>query len=208
MKRLLLPFLVLGSIATLAAAPVSYTVSVDSSSISHSTAGYIEIQFNQANANTSLAATASVFNFSATGFTFDHSLDGSLGGVTGSFWAPPVQFDNTVGGSNYYDAGVTAFGTGFSFVVTLDGAALGTSSTDGSEFFVYLLGTDFSNLLGPDGTIAAAVTINGDTTITTNPVSGRSTINSYTASETPEPSTVLLFGIGGAMVAIRRRRAA
>ena len=200
MKRIL-PIL-LGFIsfaAILAAGPISYTVTVDSSSIGSSPAGFIEFQFNQANANTSLAATATVSDFTSAGFTFNNTTNSSLGGVTGSLSAPPLVFDNTVGGTNLHDQGVSTFGSSFSFTLTLDGAALGTPATDGSQFFVYLLGTDYSNLIGPAGGVAG-VTINGDTTLTTNAVEGISSV-----SETPEPSTVAMFGLGIAMLAIRRR---
>ncbi len=209
MKTILLPLLALGSMATLTAAPVSYLVTVDTSSIGTSTLGYIEFQFNQANASTSLAATANVTDFNSSGFTFDDSLDAVLGGVTGSLSAPPLAFDNTVGGTNLFDEGVTTFGTGFSFVVTLDGAALGTTSTDGSQFFVFLLARNYSSLAGATDTGVGGVTINGDTTITPNPVTGLSTVTTYTApvgGAAPEPSAFVLFGMGGAMLGMWRRR--
>ncbi len=205
MKRILIPLLALASMTTLAAAPVSYRVSVDTSSIGTSTPGYIEFQFNQANASTSLPATANVTDFNSNGFTFDDALDAVLGGATGSLSAPPLVFDNTVGGTNLFDEGVTTFGTGFSFVVTLEGAALGTSATDGSQFFVFLLARDYSSLAGgTDG--VGGLTLNGDTTITTNAMAGLSTVTTYTApsSETPETSALVLFGIGAAALVARR----
>ena len=203
MKRFLISLLALGSIASLGATTLSYTVTVDSSSIGTSTPGFIEFQFNQANASTSPAATASVSDFTSTGFTFDDTTNASLGGVSGSLSTLPLAFDNTVGGTNLYDQGVSRFGATFSFILTLSGAALDNTATDGSEFFVYLLGVspDYSPLVGTDGT-AATVTINGDTTITLGAVTDLSTIT--VAAATPEPSSVLLFGLGvGMLVAVR-----
>ena len=199
MKRILLSLLALGSIASLTAAPISYTVTLDSSAISGSTAGYIEFQFNQANASTSQAATASVSNFTSTGFMFDDLSNYSLGAVSGSLSAPPLAFDNTGGGTNLFDQGVSHFGSGFSFTLTLDGDALSNTVNDGSEFFVYLLDSGFNNLAGPDGTVVASVVINGNTTVSLNPVNGFSTITPA-SSDAPEPSAISLFGIGGAMV--------
>ena len=220
MKRFLIISLVaLGSVASLCAGTVSYQVVVDSSSIAPSTPGFLEFQFNQANAATSGAALAYVSDFTSAGFTFDDSSDASLGGATGSLSAPPLVFDNTVGGTNLYDEGVSSFGSSFSFVLTLDGDALSTPETDGSQFFVYLLGTDYSTLLGTDAGGVGGVTINGDTTTTPNAVDGISVVSLYTpissnpssnpssspSSATPEPSTIMLLALSGAMLICLRR---
>lgn len=208
MKRILpLLFGLVCFTAHLNAAAISYHISVDTSSIPNSTAGFIEFQFNQANASTSLAATATVSGFTSTGFTFDSLSDATLGGVTGSLSSLPIVFDNTIGGSNLYDGGVSNFGSNFSFILTLDGAALDTTATDGSQFFVYLLGTDYGILAGPPAGVAG-LTINGDTTITTNAVTNLSTVEAYTAPSVPEPSAFLLLGTGlVALVSLRSRLA-
>ncbi|NDJ11746.1 MAG: PEP-CTERM sorting domain-containing protein [Acidobacteriia bacterium] len=202
MKRIVFSLLVLGAFASLSAAPLSYLVTVDSSSIAPGTPGFIEFQFNQANAGTSLAAMAYVDNFVSTGFTFDNGSNAFLGGVTGSLSSPPLIFDNTGGGSNYFDQGVSEFGSAFSFVVTFDGAALDTVANDGSEFFVYLYSTQFEFLAGPGrGGAVASIALNGDTTVSTGPVEGFSTI-----SAVPEPATFVLFGFAGVLMVARRIR--
>ncbi len=202
MKRILFSLLALGSVVALSAAPVSYIVTVDTSSIAASTPGFIEFQFNRADALTSLAALAYVDNFTSTGFTFDSTSDAILGGVTGSPSSPPLVFDNTVGGANIFDRGVSSFGGGFRFVLTLDGAALSTAANDGSEFFVFVLASDYNPLLGSGSTGAvASVAINGDMTITTNPVDALSTIGPV-----PEPSTLILCGLAGIGLISRRFR--
>jgi len=205
MKRFLISLLALGSLAALNAQIFSYQVTVDTSSIGSSTPGYIEFQFNQANASTSQAATASLDDFiSSPDFTFDNTTDFSLGGVAGSLFSLPLEFDNTVGGTNLYDQGVSVFGSTVQFTVTLEGAALSTPATDGSEFFVYVLDSGYNNLLGPADSGAADLIINGDTSITPVTVTNVSTITPVTV--TPEPSALSMLGIGGvAMVAIRRR---
>ena len=206
MKRFLISLLALGSLAALNAQIFSYQVTVDTSSIGSSTPGYIEFQFNQANASTSQAATASLDDFiSSPDVTFDNTTDFSLGGVAGSLFSLPLEFDNTVGGTNLYDQGVSVFGTSFQFTVTLEGAALSTPATDGSEFFVYVLDSGYNNLLGPVDSGAADLIINGDTSITPVTVTSISTITPVAV--TPEPSTLSMLGIGGAaIVAICRRR--
>ena len=109
-----------------------------------------------------------------------------------------------MGGTNLYDQGVSVFGSTVQFTVTLEGAALSTPATDGSEFFVYVLDSGYNNLLGPVDSGAADLIINGDTSITPVTVTNVSTITPVTV--TPEPSALSMLGIGGvAMVAIRRR---
>jgi len=205
MRRLIISLLALGCFAALDAQIFSYQVTVDTSSIGTSTPGYLEFQFNQANASTSQAATAYLDDFLASpDFTFDNTTDFSLGGVAGSLFSLPLEFDNTVGGTNLYDQGVSVFGSTVQFTVTLEGAALSTPATDGSEFFVYVLDSGYNNLLGPVDSGAADLIINGDTSITPVTVTNVSTITPVTV--TPEPSALSMLGIGGvAMVAIRRR---
>jgi len=200
MKRFALTLLLLTSAAALQAATITYHVSVDSSGIGSSTPGYIDFQFNQANASTSLAASATVDNFISSGFIFVDSGNLYLGGATGSLSAPPLIFDNTVAGNNVFDQSVDAFGTAFSFDVTFAGDALNTTAPDGSGFFVSLLGTDFSPLVLGDGLVASIV-INGDTTITTNPTD----LSTIEASTVPEPSSLLMIFAGVALVAFARR---
>lgn len=202
MKRILFSLLALGAFSALSAAPVSYLVTVDSSSIAPATAGFIEFQFNQANAMTSLAAMAYVDNFTSVGFTFDNGANAAMGGVTGSLQAPPLVFDNTGGGSNLFDQAVTEFGTVFSFILTLDGPALNSVADDGSEFFVYLLASDYSVLIGPtNGAGIASVAINGDSSLTEYALGGFSTITAV-----PEPATLWTVGLGGLVLLVRRFR--
>lgn len=201
MKRVLLLSLLFGSLAALNAASITYHVTVDSSGIPAATAGFVEFQFNQANALTSLSATASITNFSSNGFTFDNVATNFQGGVTGSLAAPPLVFDNTGGGANVFDQGVAVFGSGFVFDVTFSGAALTSPSTDGSEFFVLLLDTSYNPLVNPQlGGEAATILLNGDTTITPNPTS------ISTIAFIPEPSTWLTGLAGLLLLGCRCRR--
>jgi len=203
MKFASLAILFLSSVAV-QAATITYHVSVDSSGISGSVPGYIELQFNPAVGGNSLPATATIDNFTSTSFTFDDLSNFSLGGVTGSLSSLPLSFDSSVGGANLFDQGVTVFGTTFGFDVTLSGAALDTTAPDGNAFFVYLLGTDFSPLVLQDGLVASIV-INGDTSITTNPTD----LSTIEANTVPEPASLVLMLAGvslvGFTVASRRK---
>ena len=200
MKRVLLLALYLGSLAALNAASITYHVTVDSSGIPSGTAGFVEFQFNQANAQTSLSATASITHFTSNGFTFDNAATNFQGGVTGSPGAPPLVFDNTGGGANVFDQGVSVFGSGFVFDVTFSGTALTTTANDGSEFFVLLLDTSYNPLVNPQlGGEAATILLNGDTTMTPNPTSISS------VAFIPEPST-WLTGLAGLLLIGRRYR--
>ena len=115
---------------------------------------------------------------------------------------------------------MSSFGS-FSFVLTLDGDALSTPETDGSQFFVYLPGTDYSTLLGTDAGGVGGVTINGDTSTTPNALDGISVVGLYTpplssnrssnpssnpSSATPEPSTFALLALGGAIAFFTGRK--
>ena len=210
MKSLLISFLALGSLASLSASSFSYQVTVDTSSIGGLTPGFLEFQFNQADSLYSLAATATVSDFTSTGFTFDDTQDSTLGGATGSLSSPPLVLDNTVGATNLFDEYVSKFGSSFSFVVTLAGPALTNTAADGSGFYTFLWSTDYStNLIGSATTGAVAeVDINGDKTTATTPLAGISTITSYTApmTATPEPSALSLLGLGAAILLFRRTR--
>lgn len=202
-RRNFLSALAVAALASTQAAladPIAYNIVVDTSSLSGP--GYIEFQFNQANALTSLSATATLSNFSFNGFTLDPGSSGGTAGVTGSPWAPPVSIPNDAGGINYYDIAVTNWGSSFGFTLLITGPAVGGSAPDGSGFYLFLLDAGFAPIIAPLGSGEIAnVIINPDGTNTPTG-SGSAAI-----SAVPEPGTVGLTAAAvlGALALARRR---
>lgn len=198
MKNALIAVLLFLSAGALNASTFSFHLQFDTSSIAAATPGFVEIQFNQANGATSLAAMASVDNYSQIGYTFNSGSNYTSGGVTGSPFSPPLVFDNTVGGANVFGHGIAEFGSYLAFDVTFSGDALNMPADDGSEFFVSFLAADFSNLIiaGP----VASIALNGTPSITLN------TTSVSTIEPTPEPSTILMCFGGLLLLAGRFRR--
>jgi hypothetical protein len=182
---------------TAQASIVSYAVFVDTTGISAG-AGYIELQFNQANALTSGVGTASISQFQSTGYTLGGAAPPSAG-VTGSFAAPPVVIPNDQGAANYYDEIVTTWGQSFGFLVNLD-----TAATD-SGFFVYLLDSGFSPIVGPLG-LGEVANVFLDSRGVPTSQSSSFTGGSATVSAVPEPATgwPLAPGLGVLLLAFRR----
>src|SRR5450755_1879362 len=128
---------------TAQASLVSYAVIVNTPGLAAGP-GYIELQYNQANALTSGTGVATVTQFLSAGYTLGGEAPSSPG-VTGSFAAPPLVIPNDQSAANYYDEIVTTWGKSFSFLVKVD-----TAATD-SGFYVFLLDTNFSPIVGPLG---------------------------------------------------------
>jgi hypothetical protein len=169
---------------------LTYAVHVDTSGIPAG-AGYIELQFNQANALTSGVGVATVTQFVSTGYTLGGAASPSAG-VTGSFASPPLVIPNDVSAANYYDETVNMWGQSFSFLVTLD-----TTATD-SGFFVYLLDTGFVPIAGPLGSGEVANVIIDSAGVAT-PQGSNFEVGFAEVSSVPEPSAVWLLAtaVGG-----------
>lgn len=174
--------------------PITYIVTVDSSSITGTT-GSLDFQFNPGPL-TSQAASLQILDFSSDG-----SLAGSpaLTGDVGGALPGTLTFDNGTQFNDYFDD--FTFGSTLSFQVSLYGTALSSPdgvSTSGSDFA-------FSMFSDPAGTIpalttdtvngfAATVAVNLDGTTTVTDPSIQTIIASSTVI--PEPSNLLLMATG------------
>jgi hypothetical protein len=169
------------------AGPITYHVSIDTSSIA-GTAGSLDFNFNPGPLS-SQAATLQILNL-----TSDGSLAGGpqiFGDVTGGPLPATLTFDNG-GAFNDYFEGFT-FGSALAFDISLFGPALSSpdgTSTSGSAF-------GFSMFSDPGGTIAA---LTGDPTglafridVLLNGRSSVTTFSPVTGVAVPEPGTLLLL---------------
>lgn len=196
-------FLCLASIAS--AAPITYDVTVDSSSIS-GTAGSLDFEFNPGPLVTQ-AANLQILNFASNG-----SLAGSpmlTGDVAGALPAT-LTFDNGSAFNDYFE-GFT-FGSTLSFEVSLYGPALSSpdgTSTSGSTFAFSM----FSDAAGTmpalttdttDG-FAFTVDVNLDGTTTVTNFSAQTTVVPATIPAVPEPGTLPLIASAIGLLAFGSR---
>ncbi|HEV2444680.1 MAG TPA: NF038129 family PEP-CTERM protein [Candidatus Sulfopaludibacter sp.] len=182
---------------------VAYQFHVDTSGIATLAplGGWLDFQFNQANAFGSLPAVATLSVSQSTGYTFGAEWESP--GVTGTF-PGPIAIPNDQGAANEYSLEVTSWGSSFDFGVSLDGPAAGTPAPYGSAFFVYLLYPDLSQIVSPLPTTGEILNVTIDTAGATTP--NGSTFSGGSAAAVPEPGSVwlLLAGIGAAGWKLRR----
>jgi len=211
------------------ASPVTYSVTVDTSSLAlppPAQYGYIDMQFNPATTPGQQGATATVSNFLTDGsLNASDSNNFAQGSTTGSL-APlqSVVFQNSTSTNEYFE-GLT-FGTTISFDLTLDGSMIESANGSGgpTTFFLDFLNSSMSSYLltndpsgsTPLGFYVGYLTINPDGSVTTteNPSAGGGAsavtftpLGSSGGSTSPEPSTWLLLsaGLSGFGLFARRR---
>ncbi len=201
---LLIAFLLCAA-GMLSADPITYDVTVDTSSVSGD-AGSLDFQFNPGPL-VSQAASLQILNFSSDG-----TLAGSpalTGDVSGAL-PGTLTFDNLTGFNDYFE-GFT-FGSTLSFQVSLFGPAL--SSPDGTSTSTSAFG--FSIFSDPAGTIpiltndttdgfASVLTVNLDGTTTASNFSDQTTV-APAESAVPEPSSLRILAAVMLVAFVLKRR--
>ena len=197
-------FAVLLFAASARADTVSYNFFVDTSGIAalSPAGGWLDFEFNQANALDSLSAIATITNFTSTGYTFGPTVQTSAG-VTGLL-PGPIAIPNDQGAANFFTQEVTAWGGSFAFEVTLSGPAVGTAAPDGSAFYAYLLDPGFNQIVSPSTSTGEILNVTIDSAGGTTPQATAFTGGSSTAI--PEPGAAWLALTALALLAIGRLR--
>ena len=185
----------------LAAAPscagTLYSVSIDTSSLTAGTTGFIDFTFDGG-----FPATASIYNFSP-GAALDSSTLQTLGTITGTL---PGEVDMSNDDSDYFEG--ISFGSPISFLLGLSGTPGGTQ---GDTFTLTFYNADISGgLLTGNVSDAWLAQWQMDTAgnITpaayANPSGGPSFASIQLITPEPGSALLLLAGLAGAMV-LRRR---
>jgi hypothetical protein len=208
LRPLLLGTLLSCLAGVVSASPITYNVTVNTSSIS-GTAGSLDFNFNPGPLVTQ-SASLQILSFGGNG-----TLTGTpsvIGDVTGTLPAT-VTFDNGMGFNDYFQ-GFT-FGSTLSFKISLFGPALSSpdgTSTSGSTFAFSM----FSNAAGTIPVLTTDTTDGFAFTVNVN-LNGSTTVMNYSTqtsvqpanSSVPEPDSLALLGtpiaLMGALLLFKRR---
>jgi hypothetical protein len=190
--------LFLCAVAAASASPVSYRVTVNSSSIAGAT-GSLDFNFNPGPL-VSQPASLQILNFVSDGSAY--GAPQTFGDVSGGPLPASLTFDNGAALNDYF-AGFT-FGSKLTFDLSLFGQALASpdgTSTSGSAFAFSM----FSDAAGsipvltsdPSGiALTIDINLNGTSAVT-------SSSSATSVQAVPEPGGLVLIGIGFALWWIR-----
>ncbi len=190
--------LALALCSSFAAADTTVAITIDTSSFG--AGGWLDLQFNPAYAGAP-AATATVSNFA--GFDAAAAVE-TAGQVSGSLAAGYV-FGNGDSWNDLFHS--VTYGGILSFDVTFGGDADLSGNVAESVFAVSAYGADGVTLLGGSSSIDGSLAV-----VNWTPATGGITTAVYsdvaTISAVPEPSSWLMLGIGGMLIAgVARRKA-
>ena len=177
------------------AGDITYEIAVDTS-LFQSTSGYLDFQLNPGNPPVD-QATATI-----SGFTTDGTLGAVLpdmGDVSGSL--PGSVVINNTDVTNEYTQAFT-IGSFFDVFVELDIPTVSGNATGGNIFTLDLQDSGFNSLFATSP--AAAIEIGLDAT-TGEPTVTNNTNGAAEVTQTPEPSTFVLIGIGLVSIGWRNR---
>jgi hypothetical protein len=203
---LLFASLILYAASLALASPITYDVTVDTTSI-NGTTGSLDFNFNPGPLVTQ-AASLQILGFSSDGTLVPPSFP--TGDVAGTL-PGTLTFDNGSGFNDYFED--FTFGNSLSFDVSLYGPALSSPdgvSTSGSTFAFSM----FSDAAGTIPTLtsdtvdgfAFTVDVNLDGTTTPNNFSSQTTAVPATTAPIPEPGSIALVGSSVVLLALLRRK--
>ncbi len=204
-RKVLFGTLLLCLAVSASAAPITYDVTINTSSVAGTT-GSLDLNFNPGSLTTQ-SASLQILGFSSDGFLAGSpELTGDISGTLPS----TVTFDNGTGYNDYFE-GFT-YGSILSFDVSLYGPALSSPdglSTSGSTFAFSMFSDAAGTIpvLTTDTTDGFAfivnVNLNGSTTVTN--YSDQTTVGPQ-ANVIPEPGTLLLVATGLTILMLIHRR--
>lgn len=196
--------LALALCSSFAAADTTVAITIDTSSFG--AGGWLDLQFNPAYAGAP-AATATVSNFA--GFDAAAAVE-TAGQVTGSLAAGYV-FGNGDSWNDLFHS--VTYGGILSFNVTFGGDADLSGNIGESAFAVSAYAADGLTLLGASSSVDGSLAVVNWTPATVAGAAGSIATAVYSdavsVSAVPEPSSWLMLGIGGMLIAgVARRKAA
>lgn len=195
----MLPALMAAAASLSQAGTIGFIANVNTSTL-NGTSGFVDFQFNRGN-NPALNIAAVISGFAPNSLT---GSPANSGDVTGTL--PGTVTINNTAGFNEYFQGIN-FGNSISFLLTLTGPGVGGSAAFGSDFGIALFDSAQNPVLtsDPNGFIGIVdIAPNGSVSTTQFPNGNQRSV--ITLTQTPEPGTCAVAGLGLAVLTLCRKR--